>query len=128
MTKPFGMIEMAVKEVIETGYEPALGHVGGDLAYSGDPLYVWLSLISGGATDQIEGDWVVDIDVFAPTYGDAMRAALDIEALLVGPRHRTSVMRLDNCYQNEGPAERPWDDDTVYRVGATYSFTARRSG
>lgn len=126
---PFGMIELAVKELIETKYEPAQGKVGGDLAYeAGQDLYVWIGLVPGGSTTQIDGQWTVDIDCFGPDYASAMRAALDLEAVLVGPRHVTSVMRLDNCYQNMGPSERPWDDESVFRIGATYVFTARRTG
>jgi hypothetical protein len=123
--KPFPMVEMAVKELVET-YEPASGHTGGDLSYDGVGLYFWLALVPGGSADQIEGDWTLDIDVFAPSYAEAMTAALDLEAVLVGPRKVTSVLRLDNCYQNSGPSERPWDDENVYRIGAVYTFTARR--
>lgn len=129
MTNPFGMIEMAVKELVEERYEPARDHVGGDLAYEGELLYVWLGLVPGGAADQLEGSWIVDIDCFAPSYANAMQAALDIEAALLGRRYAdTSEMRLDRITQNEGPAERPWDDESVFRIGATYAFTARRSG
>lgn len=124
---PFPLVERAVKELIEAKYEPAVDKVGGDLSYvPGSGLYVWIGLIPGGSADEIEGEWILDIDVFGDAYGPAMTHALAIEAALVGPRHVTSVMRLDNCYQNQGPAERPWDDDSVFRIGATYVFTARR--
>lgn len=125
--KPFPMVEMAVKELVET-YEPAKDRTGGDLSYDGSGLYFWLGLIPGGSADQIEGDWTLDIDVFGTSYADAMTAALDLEAVLVGPRKTTSVLRLDNCYQNTGPSERPWDDENVFRIGAVYTFTARRPG
>lgn len=129
MTNPFPMVEKAVKELVEDVYPAAVGKVGGDLSYErGDGLYVWIGLIPTGGTTQIDGEWVLDIDVFGDSYATAMTHALALEALLVGPKHVTSVMRLDNCYQNVGPAERPWDDDSVYRIGATYVFTARRSG
>lgn len=124
---PFPMIEMALKELIEAKYEPAEGHTGGDLSYSGEELYVWLGLVPGGSSDEIEGDWIVDVDCFAPSYAAAMQAALDLEAVLLVRRHVTSTMRLDNTYQNASPAERPWDDETAFRVGATYTFTARRA-
>lgn len=125
---PFPMVEMALKELIEAEYEAADGKVGGDLAYAaGDDLYVWIGLIPGGGTTEIDGQWIVDIDVFAPTYGEAMTHSLALEAVLLVRRHVTSVMRLDNTYQNEAPSERPWDDDSAYRVGATYVFTARRT-
>lgn len=124
---PFPMIESAVRELIETEYPGMAGRIGGDLRYeAGSGPYVWIGLIPGGSANQIEGDWVLDIDVFADHYGSAMGFALDLEAALVGPRHVTSVMMIDNCYQNTGPAERPWDDERVFRVGATYVFTARR--
>lgn len=128
-TTPFGMVEKAVKELIEAKYAPAADHTGGDLAYNGtDDLYVWISLVPGGGTDEINGEWIVDIDCFSTTYGKAMGHALALEALLIGSRHITETMRLDNCYQNSYPAERPWDDDSSYRVGGTYVFTARRRG
>jgi len=125
----FPMIERAVKELIETRYEPAAGRVGGDLSYDGSSdLYVWIGLVPGGGTDEINGLWVLDIDCFARTYSAAMDAALDLETVLIGRRLVTSVMLLDTGSQNEVPSERAWDDDSSYRVGATYVFTARRSG
>lgn len=128
MSKPFAMVEKAVREFVETSYEPARGHVGGDPSYEpGDPLFVWLSLI-GGSTDEIYGDWSLDVDVLGSSYAGAMQAALDLEALLIGSGHVTSIMRIDNCIQNEAPSERPWDDDSAFRIGAVYTFTARRTG
>lgn len=129
MTEAFPLVESAIKELIEDEMSGATGNVGGDLAYDGtQDFYVWIGLIPGGVSDQIEGEWNVDIDVFGTNYAETVGRANQLEAILVGPRHVTSVMRIDNCYQNSGPAERPWDDDTVYRIGATYVFTARRSG
>ena len=126
MTQPFKMVERAVRELLETKIPALDGKVGGDLSYDPPGEYVWLGLIPGGSTDEIYGDWILDIDAFADSYAKAMDRALEIEAAIIGPRHVTSVMRLDNCYQNEGPAERPWDEESVYRIGATYAFTARR--
>ena len=126
---PFGMVEKAVKEVVESGYAVANGKVGGDPSYvAGQDIYVWISLVPGGTNDEVEGDWVVDIDVFAPSYGEAMTHALALEPVLLRRSHRTTEMRLDRTFQNQSPAERPWDADGVARVGATYVFTARRSG
>jgi hypothetical protein len=122
------MVEKALKELIEAKYEPAASNVGGDLSYDGSSdLYVWLGLVTGQATE-IEGEWVVDIDCFGTTYGAAMTHALALEAILLGRRHVTSIMRLDASSQNESPTERPWEDDSTFRVGATYVFTARRPG
>jgi len=124
------MIDAAIKELIEESYEPADGKVGGDLSYeSGDALYVWIGPIpGGGSTDLTTGQWAVDIDCFGASYATAMGHALAIEALLLPGRHETSSMIIDSVYQNSFPAERFWDDDSAYRISATYVFTARRSG
>lgn len=125
---PFPLVEAAIKELIETKFPAAVGKVGGDLSYApGSGLYVWLGLI-GGSTTQVDGQWALDVDVFGDNYAEAMTNALAVEAALVGPRHVTSTMRLDNCTQNEAPVERPWDDESVFRIGAIYVFTARRTG
>lgn len=129
--QPFGLIEMAVKQLIEAIYPAAEDKVGGDLSYTaGQELYVWIGLIpGGGSTDEIEGTWAVDIDVFGDSYGTAMTHALALEALLLRPGgHRTATMRVDTVSQNSSPAEGPWDDDGTYRISATYVFTARRTG
>jgi hypothetical protein len=127
VTDPFPMVELAVKELIETNYPAAVNNIGGDMSYDGDPLYVMITL-TGGSSDLVDGEWILDIDCFAPTYTDARHHALLLEPILLGPRHVTSTMRLDNCYQNETPTERPWDVEDQFRVGATYVFTARRTG
>ena len=126
---PFPMIELALKELIVARFPDAEDKLGGDLSFeSGDGLYVWYGLV-GGSTDQLEGEWVVDIDVFGDSYGSAMDAALELEAGLLGKTYaRTELMRIDNISQNEAPVERPWDDEQVFRIGATYVFTARRTG
>lgn len=126
---PFPMIEKALKSLIETKYAEADGKVIGDLSYvPGGGFRVWIGLVPGGGSDQTEGEWIVDIDVFADTYTEAMGRALVLETHLIGARHVTEVMRIDNVYQNETPTERPWDDEQSYRVGSTYTVTARRSG
>lgn len=126
---PFPMIEIALKELIERDLD-AEGKVGGDLSY--DPstdFYIWIGLVPGGASNVLEGTWVVDIDVFSKGYGTSMDKSLALEALLLKPGgHRTTVMRIDSVFENIGPTERPWDDDAVFRVGGTYAFAARRSG
>jgi hypothetical protein len=123
------MPEKAVKALIESFDPVYVGKVGGDLSYDGTAdFYVWIGLVPGGSSDQIGGQFVVDIDVFSKSYAEAMNRCLELEARLIGPRHNTGVMRVDNCYQIECTFERPWNDETVFRVGATYVFTARRSG
>lgn len=133
MTTPhaFGMIEKAVAQIIETRMPDTEGKVGGDLSYdaSVDDLFIWVALIPGAGVSDLEGQWAVDIDIFAKTYSQAMRRSLDLEPILTARGgHRTTEMLIDNVTQNEYPAERPWDDESSSRVGATYVFTARRSG
>lgn len=127
--QPFPMIEKALRSLIETKYPEADGKVGGDLSYApGSGFRVWIGLVPGGGATEIDGEWIVDIDVFADSYTEAMGRALMLETLLIGARHVTETMRLDNVYQNETPTERPWDDEQAFRVGAVYTVTARRSG
>ena len=127
---PFPMIELALKELIVDRYPAAENKLGGDLSYErGQGLYVWYGLVPGGSSSQTEGEWIVDIDTFADSYGAAMQASLALEAGLLSPSYaRTSLLRIDSITQNESPSERPWDDEAVFRVGATYVFTARRPG
>lgn len=129
MTAPFGLIEKAVSDLIEERYPLAANRTGGVLSHNrGEGLYVWLGLVSG-ATDQRFGEWIIDIDVFHDGYGLAMKAALDIEAALLSRgRSAGPEMRIDTITQNEAPVERAWDDEEVFRIGASYVFTARRSG
>lgn len=129
--QPFPSIEKALKTVIEDRYPEASGHVGGDLQTVpvDGSIYVWLGLVPGGGiNDQTSGQWTIDVDVFARDYSSAMMHASGIEAMLLASPHRTDEIIIDSVFQNQSPAERPWDDDNVYRVGATYVLTARRKG
>ena len=130
MTAPFPMVEKALKELLAAKMQVEPSSVGGDLSFdaSTDDFYIWLGLV-GGSTSEVDGLWTVDIDVFDQHYSQAMDRALAIEAmLLTRGGHRTTIMRLDNVSQNEIPMERPWEDDNAFRIGATYTFVARRSG
>lgn len=125
---PFPMMEKALKELLARKMGVALDSVGGDLSYdaSTDDFYIWLGLV-GGSTNEVSGLWTVDIDVFDNHYSQAMTRALAIESMLLRRGgHRTTFMILDNVSQNEAPMERPWEDDNAYRIGATYTFVARR--
>ena len=127
--QPFGSVELAARELIMDILEIPKERVRGDMSYvKGQPFHAWFGLVPGGSTNETQGEWVLDIDIFDDDYTDAMDQALKLEAGLIGSRKVTSVMRIDNVYQNEGPAERPTADDKVFRIGATYVFTARRSG
>lgn len=130
MTTAFPMIEKAVKQLVLELMPDSNGKVGGDLSYSpSQGFYIWIGQVPGaGRTDRVDGSWAVDISVFANSYAAAMQRALSLEALLIGPLRSTQSMRFDNVFQNTSPHELPWDDESVYRVSATYVFTARRSG
>ena len=128
--QPFPSIEKALKWVIEQKYPEANGNVGGDLQGVPDDgtIYVWLGLIPGaGVSTKTEGQWAIDVDVFARDYNSAMMHANNIEAMLFDSPHRTPEVIIDSVFGGS-PAERPWDDDNAYRVGATYTLTARRKG
>jgi hypothetical protein len=129
MTAPFPPILIAVNEIVAGffGLPPETDKVGGDLSYDGtSDFYVWLGLVTGSAT-LLDGSWVVDIDVFGRDYASTVQRALDLEPfLLKRGGHRATGVLVDAVTQNEAPTERFWDDDTVYRIGATYSLTARR--
>lgn len=129
--QPFGMVERAVKQVIAEKMPDTVGKIGGDLSFDAaiDDFYVFIALVPGGGNGTVFGDWAVDVEVFDQNYTQAMRRALQLEAILISPGgHRTAEMRLDFGSQNEYPAERPWDDESSARIGATYVFTARRPG
>lgn len=129
MVTPFLSIEQAVKDLIVQKYPAAANKIGGDYRFKpGDDFYVWLSMVPGGSTDRINGTWTLDVDTFGATYAGTMTRALAIEAAILGPLRPTTTMIIDNVYQNTAPSERPWEDDSVFRIGATYVFTARRSG
>lgn len=125
---PFPLVEKGIKEIIEKWYPASAGKVGGDPSYdAGDGFYVWIALV-GGSTDEVYGEWTFDVDVFADTYGAAMTHALAVEAAMLERRHVTATMRFDSTSQVEAPVTRPWDDEKVFRVGATYTISGRRSG
>lgn len=124
----FEMIEVGVKDLIVASMPEAANLIGGDLSYDeGDDFYIFIGMVSG-FTFETGGEWTLDIDVFDSTYGQAMRRCLALESILLKPGGwRTPKMRIDRVTQNQAPSERPnWDDDSSYRVGATYTFTARR--
>lgn len=126
---PFPIIEKALVEVITRDYAPSSGKVFGELQQP--PANDWIiviGVIPGGSADELFGTWYVDVDVLGWDPITVREVANDIEPILLRRGIRATTMRLDDAFQNIGPAERPWDDDNVIRIGATYGFTARRSG
>jgi hypothetical protein len=136
--KAFGSIERAVRDLLLTHYEPltllepgdADQLVGGDFAFEPDmPFYIRIDKVDS-QTDRFQGDFILDIEVFAAQYLDAESRSLDIEALLLGYPHVVEAgdqtWVFDSVSQNSGPDELPWEDDETTRLGATYVITARR--
>lgn len=139
--KSFGSIERALEKFLLQHYQPLVdlgpdadGRVGGELAFDPAtmPWYIRIDKV-GGRSDRLEGDFVVDIEVFGARsvgYVNTESHALDIEALLLGYPHVVEVdgrrVVFDTVSQNTLPDELPWEDDEVTRLGATYVITARR--
>lgn len=100
----------------------------GDL--EGRPWYIRVIKLPAGGADQIQGDFVFDIEVFAPTYTGADSLARDLDAFLLGYPHVVEVdgqrVVIDRVTQNVGPGEIPWEDPAVHRILATYVITMRR--
>lgn len=127
---PFKPIEKTVRALIEAKHPDTVGRTGGDLSYTPDqPFYVFISGVPGGATaDELTGTWAVDIEVFDTSWTQAVNRLLAIEATLVGVRgFRHDGQQIDRVFINTSAGDRPWDDDTVHRIGGTYVFSARRS-
>lgn len=124
---PFTPIERTLRAFILAN-RPELV-VGRDLPRTGSGLYVRIERI-GGRSDRIQGDFVIDIEVFHSNYNTAESTALDLEALLLGYPHVVKVgdqhVVFDSVEQNQGPASIFWDDDQVHRLLATYAITVRR--
>jgi hypothetical protein len=138
--KPFASIDRALlalltSQPLQIGTDPAApapeAQVGGDFAYEPTmPWFIRIDKVPGGRSDWYEGDFVVDVEVFAPDYLLAESVAFAIEALLLGYPHVVEVdgrkVVFDEVSQNASPAELPWEDDSVSRLGSTYVITARR--
>lgn len=106
--------------------------VGGDLAYDAAamPWFIRIDRVPGGSAGRLEGRTVIDLEVFSGDYLLAESVAFDLEALALGYPHVVEVegrkVVFDDVTQNVGVADLPWEDDSVYRLGATYVITARR--
>lgn len=132
--KPFPSVPRAIRNLIlelpvDGGVPTA--QVGGDFRFDAAkmPWYVRIDRV-GGQAGQIQGTQVVDIEVFSRDYLVADSLAFALDALVLGYPHVVEVdgrkVVLDEVYQNSGPADLPWGDDSVFRIGATYSITVRR--
>jgi hypothetical protein len=88
--------------------------------------FVW-----DGNADLTEGDFVVDVAFFAPSYAVASRLSRTFDSHFMGYPHRVSsgdsTVLLDRVTTNVIPNEVPFtEDDSVRRFQATYSVSFRR--
>lgn len=138
--KPFSSIEIAMMALIERdglvvdGVDTPVPdpQVGGDFAYDPEtmPWYIRIDKVPGGSSDRLQGDFVLDLEVFGADYLLTESVAFALEALVLGYPHVVEVgdrkVVFDDVTQNSGVADLPWEDDSTYRLGATYVITARR--
>lgn len=109
----------------------AAARVGGDFAYNRKsmPFYVRIESLPGSSW-QLGADLVIDVEVFAQRYLEAEDRSFDIERIALGYPHVVRVdgrtVVLDKVTLNTGPAELPWSDEGVTRMGATYVISIRR--
>lgn len=69
---------------------------------------------------------VVDIDVFAESRQSAYACAQDLRSRLTAGPHRFGEVVIDWVRTEEKPRVLPWEDDNIWRFGATYRTSARR--
>ena len=123
---------MALVLSLETDEPVDPARVGGDFAFDPEtmPWYIRIDRIPGGRAGQIQGSQIVEVEVFSQDYLVADSLAFAIDALALGYPHVVEVdgrkVVLDRVFQNMGPADLHWEDDSVFRIGATYSITMRR--
>lgn len=142
---PFSSMERAVMQLLldkfaydpdtelHTGGDPLPdAQVGGDFGYDPGamPWYIRIDKVPGGSSDRMQGDFVLDLEVFGSDYLLTESVAFALEALVLGYPHVVEVgdrkVVFDDVTQNVGVADLPWEDDSTYRLGATYVITARR--
>jgi hypothetical protein len=106
--------------------------VGGSYRYDPETMdwYIRIDQVPGGSSNWFDGDFVLDVEVFGREYLVTENVAFAIEALALGYPHVVEVdgrkVVLGEVSQNVGVSDLPWEDDSVYRLGATYVITARR--
>ena len=131
---PFTSPEKTVRALLRGQLAAVAGRpeaVGTSLPDVVTDLYVRISRVPGGGTRRVDGDFVLDIETFHPSYSSAESAAFAIEAIMLGYPWTVEVdpetrVVIDAVTQNQGVSETFWDDDSVHRLLATYVITMRR--
>lgn len=133
--KPFSSMERALMALLVRDLpqlEESDLRVGGDFDFQPATMnfYIRIDKVPGGRADIHEGTFVFDVEVFSQDYLLAESVAFAIETLALGYPHVVEVedrkVVFDDVTQNVGVADLPWEDDSTYRLGATYVITARR--
>lgn len=90
-----------------------------------DGVVVRVGLLAGrddGVTDYS----VVDVDVFADSRATAYAWAVGIRSQVTSGPHRVGSAVIDRVVTEEKPRRLPWEDENIWRFGATYRISARR--
>lgn len=117
-------LEVTVPALAQDGGPTRVGTVTPDRLLTRVP-YVRVNHIDGSGGFVTDYP-VVDIDVFAETRDAARFMAESIrQELLVARRVGSAV--LDRVDTTSSPRRLPWDEDRVWRYGATYQLSFRRS-
>lgn len=81
--------------------------------------------VVGGTGDRFSADPRVDVDVYAATYEEARDLAAAVHDSLVLLRGAVGDLVIRGVRVDGLPAERPYDNTTLSRVGASYTVSAR---
>ena len=86
--------------------------------------------VVGGQGDRFGRTSLVDVEVFAGTYREAVSLAEALSAYLLGYPRSVMVgerlVVLDVVVETRPPVELPWDDSQIRRFAATYQISVRR--
>lgn len=80
----------------------------------------------GGNDDGLTDRPLIDVDILAPSFAEARRLAVGVQARLLGYPWRAGTTVLDQVRTAMRPHAVPWDDDNIHRYYASYGISARR--
>jgi hypothetical protein len=136
MSEDYPDVESALLDWLEATYENLAPAVAGrrvdtvtppnlqDLLAS-DGLFFRVGLVTG-RDDGVTDFSVVDIETFANSRDAAYAGARDVRSRLTEGPHRVGTVVLDRARTEEKPHRLPWEDENIWRFGATYRISARR--
>jgi len=85
---------------------------------------IQVNRIGGGDTVPSLDECLVDVDVYQQSKPDANRLAQEVRALLryQGPGYSALGASITHVLTSTGPAERPYKNTNLFRIGATYDI------